>query len=233
MVRRRFGCQYSLSSSFLALMPKNWPGYEIRWAYDSIADLADYVGYDKSNVVVPYNLSNIADEATIRRLLDPIEDVGDRRDLIVSFMTESGQVEIYPGNFQFYSQLCSILYFGSEMVNFRNPDKAYSELICDLGDDNIELYAGVHIDLPRRELHFWRNWEFVDGVLDFERLQASWPGYTIHYYQDQFEIQSSLTNGKLRFEQRDESMLPAQVEVTYEPRRKSFIDRIAGLFVRR
>jgi hypothetical protein len=198
-----------LRRTLLELMQKNWKGYTIRWAYRGVVDLAQYVGYDTDKVMVPFDEKELFTSDGIRKLFENPVDV-DYWNSIISIRNENNVIELYiTGSFSYF---CEILYYGEKMLQLRQKATFYDEYV----DDNRsnELKSGIHIDLILRELHVWSaDIENLDG----ERLRSVWPDYKIHNHNDRFEVQSELTDGKLRF---------------IECNRKDLFDEVKGIVCR-
>src|SRR5206468_1193034 len=74
---------------FLRLLGHVWKGWEVRWAHEGIADLADYVGYPRSEVLT----SRARVPQRFRVILSP--DPESTRSL-GSARFQSGVIRVYP-----------------------------------------------------------------------------------------------------------------------------------------
>jgi len=195
-----------LRRQFIELMQKNWAGYEIRWAYDGVADLADYVGHGREKVIVPFDEKNLFSNDKSAQLFS--DSLGlEYWNTIISIRNNENIIELYKGYLT--SSLRNFLYFGSDLVKMRGQAIFLTEYI-DNGNEINAINSGIHIDLVSRELHIW-NSDYRE-LFDRERLQAVWKEYRIFFHGDEFEIHSKLADGKLRFAERNRSDLIAAVK---------------------
>jgi hypothetical protein len=188
----------------LELMQKNWTGWEIVWAYEGIADLADYVGYDRRNVI-----ADKKDEGsfTKQKIID-IFNISEE-DSVISIRNLKGEIEIYPMNIAFV--LNKFLLYGSDLLKLRQYTNALSEWLYVNrydGDDSFPK-AGIHIDMQNKRIDFWSCREHI---FDFDKLAKAWKGYRIVYQKDNFETQLNLTDGKLKFPARSRDLLVKMVK---------------------
>lgn len=189
----------------LELMRMNWQDYRILWAHEGVADMADYVGYDRNKVIAPFNEKELFNTEKIQNIFNPT-DSNDYWDCVISFSYRSGDIEIYTGYISSY--LKEFLYFGSDMIQLKEEGKFYTEYTDNPEGENA-LHSGIHIDLQGRELHVWSCYQ---EIFDFKRLQTVWRDYKIYYHKDKFEVHTKLTNNKLIFEQCDKVHLINKVK---------------------
>lgn len=180
---------------FLELMQKNWSGFQILWAHEGIANLADYVGYGRQKVLSPFDEEEIFDTAKIRDMFFPPER-NHYWDCVLTIHNTEKEIEIYA----VHAAAClqEVLFFGVDLLTLRKGAEVRTEYVVRPEDEN-DLHAGIHIDLPKKEIHLWRCFE---EVLDIQRLQSVWLGYDIYDHQDRFEIQAELTDQRVRFVER-------------------------------
>lgn len=190
---------------FLELMQKNWSGFQVLWADEGIANLADYVGYGRHKVLAPFNEKEIFDTAKIRDMFFPAEK-NNYWDCVLTIRNRKNEIEIY--TVCVAACLQEVLFFGADMLTLREGAKMRTEYVARPEDEN-DLHAGIHIDLLKKEIHLWRCFE---EVLDIQRLQSVWPGYNIYDHQDQFEIQSELTDQRVGFVERSRQDLLQQIK---------------------
>ena len=188
----------SLRKLLLELMQTNWPGFRIVWAFEGIADLAAYAGYDINKVIASKNAFSTD---KILSVFNPDEEIN-YRDCAISIRNLNNEIEIYTTYLDV--SLEEFLLFGSGMVSIKRGAKYYSEYIDNPESDNA-LHSGIHIDPNKKEIHIWSCFEVV--VVHHDRLRKAWDGYKLFYHKDDYEIHTKLTDGKLRFVQRERNVL--------------------------
>jgi hypothetical protein len=128
---------------YLELLAQVWKGWTVDWAYEGNADLADYVGYPRDQV-----LSKDEQEATDGTLAPP--EQMDWTDSVVSVRFGDGTVRLYPlaGDVAFY------LRSGSKLVENVRPVDGMPRLF--LHEWTTEFPGGgFHLDLSAQRLEFW------------------------------------------------------------------------------
>ncbi|MCL1916799.1 MAG: hypothetical protein FWG14_00550 [Peptococcaceae bacterium] len=81
-----------LRRAFLELMNKTWPRFQIHWAYAGIVDLADYVGYDRNKVIVPFDEEELFDT---EKIIDVFDSIGsDDWNIVISFRNMNNEIEV-------------------------------------------------------------------------------------------------------------------------------------------
>jgi hypothetical protein len=159
---------------YLKLLAIVWDGWDIRWAYEGIADLADYVGYPRENVI-----SEDKD-----RELDISFNPPEEKEWvsgICSIEADDNDIMIFPlgRNVEEY------LIYGP--VILRKIDKSIAYNKFQLSDWTSDFpTGGFHINLIERTIDFWSAFDSA-GLLN--SLQNEWTGWKINWNQDKYEKQ--------------------------------------------
>lgn len=194
-----------LRRMLIEFMQKNWQGFDILWANEGVADLADYVGYDRNRVIAPFDENELFDDTKILNILNPANSKN-YWNCAVSIRNENGQIEIYTYDLSF--DLDGFLYYGSRMLDLRLNGSFLTEYLDNTNNENT-LLSGIHIDLCNKEVHIWSCFE---EIFDFRRLQKAWDGYKICYHKDKFEIQTELTGRKVLFSEQSRKDLKDKIK---------------------
>ena len=176
----------------LELMETNWEGWEIRWAYEGVADLVDYVGYDRQKVIAVRDTKHIFDKKKVKDTFN-CRGAECGWDNIITIKSANDEAEIFLTNITF--SLTDFLMHGSALLDLRNRENALLRYSCWFDADSY-LMSGIHIDTDTKQLMIW---SCTEEVIDFDQLLAAWPGYTITYHRDCYEIQAELSGGRLCF----------------------------------
>jgi hypothetical protein len=169
---------------YMGLLAQVWQGWTIRWAYDGIADLADYVGWPFDRV-----LTRPDEESTDGTLTPPGEK--DWTDLVASVRFEDGAVRLYP----LAGDVASHLSAGPKLADNARPVDGLNHLFLDEWATSCPG-GGFHLDLATKQLDFWVASD-APGIGN--RVARAWPGWETRWYDDQFEMQLERTEGRLRF----------------------------------
>lgn len=167
---------------YLKLLSEVWNDWDIRWAYEGIADLADYVGYPREKVI-----SQI-DEEKCNPSFSPPEEK-DWTNIIGSIEFEKDEILIFP----LYGIVDEYLYNGLEVIEKVNRNFGYNKLILSEWTDEFPC-GGFHINAKHKILTFWTA-DNCSGLLN--NLQQKWIGWKINFEYDKFEKQIELSNDKI------------------------------------
>ena len=190
-----------LRRMYLNLLGYVWKGWTIRWAYEGIADIADYVNYPRSKV-----LSKPENESSDYQYdLAPPEEKS-WTDVIGSIIYKDKSIGIFP----LATDIEYLLESGLQLVSTVENQKqfALNELLL---DEWIKEFpqGGFHLDLPSRTLEFWIASETTNIINEIEQ---SWSGWKVIFHYDRFEFQEERTKGKLRFPQIKNRILRKNLE---------------------
>jgi hypothetical protein len=149
---------YAHRAALLATLARTWPGWEIRWAYDGIADLVAYLGLDRAEV-----------HTDAHTVLEPDPARDDEFDQLVSVTRASGETEAYG----LVLPIHEVLGWGPESVELLPSDARVST--CELPR------SGVHIDFTTKTIGMWTMDAFC-GLAD----KLSWPGWQVEVWDDRY-----------------------------------------------
>lgn len=186
-----------LRNGLLRLMMNNWPGWEIRWAYEGIADLAAYVGYPIEKILAVRETSrheaNLAPPEE-KKWVDLVASVAFSEQELLIFPLE-GELEVF-------------LTGGPSLLE--GIEKSYGLSSLDLQEWTSRFpLGGFHIDVEGKKLQVWHA--EPDPALT-PRLQAAWPGWEIINQRSSYESQAACTYGRLQFQELNQPELLAQLK---------------------
>jgi hypothetical protein len=183
---------------YLELLSRVWKAWDIRWAYEGIAAIAEYVGYPRCKVLPPPT-----DEAICS--LAPPQGT-DYPDVVASIRWTGDQVRLYPLRGPFDPCL-SYLSSGPSLLNAPGAEGGLARLAL---DENAEGFptGGFHIDVLTQVIEFWMATPAPDVTA---RVAKCWPGWTVRWHKDAFEFQADRTKGLLHFPVRSRASLEKQV----------------------
>jgi hypothetical protein len=155
--------------AFMRLLPLTWPGWDVRWAYDGLGDLAANVSVDRS-VVRALGDRSMPDDLQPTPLAEwPCH--------LVTVRDESGRLTVYPfgwaedhGAWQGPGLLDRLPAGGLTQVNL--------PVIPD---------SGLHVDVRSRTAGAW-SIDVVPGLLP--ALPDLWPGWQVEFWEDHYEEQA-------------------------------------------
>ena len=162
--------------ALLRLLELTWPGWEIRWAYDGIGDLAAAVGVDRSVV------RQVDDEEQIMpdELFDPEEGCH-----LLTVRDADGELTVYP-------------LMGDCHTGWQGP--ALLERLPGPGLHGLELpvppESGLHVDVRERTVEAWLGYTSTGLV---PALPDLWPGWRVRFCGDRYEEQEARCGGAVTF----------------------------------
>ncbi|MSR58636.1 MAG: hypothetical protein EXS05_13445 [Planctomycetaceae bacterium] len=168
-------------------MRRVWKSWDVRWAYEGVASLADHLGYPPEKV-----LSNEAEQDEFGPVcsLNPAKEKG-WTDIVASILWSPGHLGLYP----LAGYPVPYLAAGLPLLSVPEAKHGYRQIA--LGDWIDEFpTGGFHIDVPSKTIEFWTIDPRVDAT---RRLSAVWPGWTVIWRKDDYEFQSERTSGYLQF----------------------------------
>ena len=181
-----------LRRTYFELLAKVWHRWTIRWAYEGIADLADYVGYPREKV-----LSKGEQDFTDGLLTPPVEK--DWTDLVASARLEDGNLRLYP----LAGDVASYLSCGPKLADNIRTTEGLRRLRLDEWTTEFPT-GGFHVDLSGQRLEFWSARAEPDIP---NRVATAWPGWKTLWLRDAFERQLERAEGSLRFPLLDRAAL--------------------------
>jgi hypothetical protein len=169
---------------YLELLERAWRQWTVRWAYEGIADLADYVGYPRQQVL--YEGGN---DWVIVRLTPPARREMTR--VVASLRLEDGSIRLYP----LMLNVVHYLGVGSKLATDIRKVEGMRRLFLDEWRTRLPV-GGFHLDLVTRGLDYW----VAGRAADIEnRVSRAWPGFETCWHRDRYEMQLERTEGLLRF----------------------------------
>lgn len=183
---------------YLGMLRRVWEGWDVRWAYEGIADMADLVDYPRTKV-----LSNRDNEyEPLDSLAPPLEK--EWTDKVGSFCSDN-RLRLFP----LYGDLEYYLLAGPRLEELGQSSTAVDFVPLDewLKDEFPE--GGFHIDSNTKRLDYWIARDVPELPQKVARL---WPGWNVTWHRDEFEFQLDAAAGKLRFPYRSKEALEQQVK---------------------
>ena len=186
---------------YLKLLSFVWKGWRIRWAYEGIADIAEYVNYPRSKV-----LSKSDSEASNYQYDFAPPKEKSWTDVVGSVVYQDKFIGLFP----LESDIEYLLYSGLQLVSTAENQRQFAleELILDRWIKEFPQ-GGFHLDLSSQTLEFWIASETIDIISQIEQY---WSGWKIIFHRDRFEFQEEKTKGKLCFPKVEDLVLIKNLE---------------------
>jgi hypothetical protein len=169
--------------AYFRLLAATWTGWRVDWAYDGIGDLAAYVGVDRMSV----RAIDMAELTAPPRAADELDQ------LVLSEGAERTTDRAGP------YELVTIRTADGDRAWVLDHDRGghlawlgptLTDQVPGPGFDRLRLSglpsAGVHIDLPTREVGIWTA-ETCPGLLP--AVGARWPAWTVTFWGESYEHQ--------------------------------------------
>ena len=178
---------------YLELLAEMWKGYEIKWAYRGIVDLAKYIGYDWKSLMDRTETK----KCSIENSLD--SDGGDYITGVLSIADKDNTVKIFP----LFSYENSLLFCDSRKVTeYLNKLQDRSKLFEEKRYEDCSFPSyGMHIDMGKKTMFFWdgdtSNVNYYDKTADF------WNGWKTHYFYDDYQKHADLIKNNYIFPEID------------------------------
>jgi hypothetical protein len=167
----------------LQLMAWPWRGWEIRWAHEGIADLADYVGVPRSRVLTRSDDDDGTSPPDLMLSEEPVWGA----DSVLSVRTSGGELVLFPLAGGIESRLRSCDGLASAVANATGR----SRLVLDEWPQ-----SGAHLDLSKREVVYWTA---PDRPGLERRLRERNPSWRMVWERDRYESQLEATGPALAF----------------------------------
>ena len=201
---------------YLKLLEYIWQGWTIKWAYEGIADLADYVNYPRSKVLSKYDDDDEYD-------LSPPADKSEI-DIVGSVVLNDRSLKLFP----IADDIHLLIESGAKLVNKIEQQKynALNSLYLQHWTENFPK-GGFHLDLSSRTLEFWIA---LDAPNIENRVRKNWAGWHTICHWDCFEFQLEKTRGNLEFPTPDDRTLRKNLEqILLKEKSRSSVDRLLQL----
>ncbi|MCO6005802.1 hypothetical protein NE236_12485 [Actinoallomurus purpureus] len=156
--------------AFLRLLALTWPGWDVRWAYDGLGDVADHAGLGRAAV-----RRDLGGERTMPEGLLPGGEE-DRVAHLVTLRDETGVLTAYP----FARADAHSAWQGPELLH-RLPEGGLARLRLPAVPG-----SGLHVDVRTRTADVWTA-AAVPGLQPV--LAELWPGWRVRFRDDQYEEQ--------------------------------------------
>ncbi|WP_337174586.1 hypothetical protein [Paludisphaera sp.] len=178
---------------YLSLLGVAWRGWDVGWADEGIADLADYVGYPRERVITPAEDRLAPPDLRPPQSPDHVEVVGSAR-------LEDGSLRLFPLEWNVDDHL---LLSGSKVAAAVASRPGLGRLALAEWTNTFPT-GGFHLDLGAKRLFYWTAGD-QPGVST--RLAARWPGWSVTWLRDRYEDQLAACGGALSFPVRTPSAL--------------------------
>jgi hypothetical protein len=199
---------------YMALLQEVWKGWEVRWAYEGIFNMADYVGYPRAKVRARHSNYAIDD-----RWLPGFWSVENDFLLHTDYCVAS--VKFGDENLRLFTlsgSSTAALVLGTKILDIMNYDEGLRYLDLNnvpLDNDHLDIIVGAgfpqsgfHIDITQHQIAFWTA--DYDELRD--RIVPAWFGWEVIWLQDRYEFQLEHTNGKLIFPIHSDEALLSELE---------------------
>lgn len=175
-------------TALLAVLARTWPGWEIRWAYDGLEDIAAHVGVDRAVVRTAGDGPGGGSAAGPRDMgpLAPAEP--DEHDFAVSLSVVDEQGA--RGYALWVESVLDLLHRGPGLVR-EVPREAR------LREFGAVPQCGVHVDRVRRTVAA-RTGENLEGQAGARALPG-WDGWRWTFWQDEYAAQERASAGAVVF----------------------------------
>jgi hypothetical protein len=160
-------------AAVLAVMAHTWPGWQVDWAYDGLADLVAHLGLDR---------------AIVRDDTDPREPEAGYDDWVESLVTVAGV-----GAYALILDAREVIAHGPAVLGML-PDDARCTRCA------VMPSSGVHLDPATRSAGVW-TLQPLAGMLD--RTTALWPGWRWEMWADRHTEQLARVPGEVTLPEPD------------------------------
>lgn len=167
---------------YLQLLAKVWEDWQVRWAWDEIAEIGTYVGVRRDEF-----MSNTSDQDDYPSL-HALEEK-QWTSVICSIRYDDGSLKLYAESVAYPDML---LKAGTDLI--ASAAHVIAHDVLPLHEWDLESFplGGLHIDIPRRQLSYWSA---CDGDLR-ETLQPRWQDWDIVWLKDAYEKHLELAEYK-------------------------------------
>lgn len=191
---------------YLALLGIVWQGWDVGWAHEGIAELADYVGHPREKVITAGH------ERTTTPDLQPPRQA-DWVDVVASVRLVDGSLRLFPlaGETEGY-----YLMMGPRLASAATSRPGMRRLSLAEWPSTFPT-AGFHLDLGAKRLFYWTARD-QPGVIS--RVAIRWPGWAVSWLHDRYEDQLAACGGALSFPARTPGTLFDELRsmLLYQPK---------------
>ncbi|GAB3958678.1 hypothetical protein GCM10029978_004100 [Actinoallomurus acanthiterrae] len=168
----------SAKRAFMRLLTLTWPGWDVRWAYDGLGDLAAQVGVDRSVV-------RVSDDRIMPDDLQP-NPSEDWPPHLVTVRDEADRLTAYPFD------------WADDHSAWQGPGLLDRLPAGGLAQVNLPVIpeSGLHVDVRSRTAGAW-SIEAVPGLLP--ALPDLWPGWQVEFWEDRYEEQARRCGNAVTF----------------------------------
>lgn len=175
---------------FLEFMQNVWNDWDVRWAYNGILEIGDYVDYDRSllddSEFKDHNSSK--EQYTVAySFFVEYSDKEDWHDAIVSVRLPGSSIRL-----RYASELYELLEYGEKLVETIIESAKYSTIEWEVEERGFPL-EGIHVDIPEQSVYFWS----CQTIPNPEEHKSVWEGWNLIWLKDDFEKHVELTRGQL------------------------------------
>ncbi len=185
---------------YLEMLRRVWRGWEVRWAYEGIVEIADYVGYPRVNVLS-------AEKGTSNNSVASLSPPEQRKwtDLVGSYCGADGRLQLFP----LVGEVERYLLAGPRLQVRLQCSKALDCVPLDEWTEDSFPIGGFHIDSTTKRIDYWT----ANDVPDIpRRVSEMWLGWNVIWHRDQYECQLDVTAGRLRFPERSTTSLKRRLK---------------------
>jgi hypothetical protein len=156
---------------YLELINRVWQGWQIKWAYQGITDLGNYIGYNFHNLLETNNKSFNQNNLC----LTPKDN---KIDIIASILFKDCSLHF----FSLTGNIITLLQVGSSIIEKLQCQQGLGlELLFLERWNNQFPLGGFHIDMIAKTLEFWLA--FPGAEID-KQIAKYWSGWKIIWYRD-------------------------------------------------
>jgi hypothetical protein len=171
---------------YLDILTRMWEGWDIRWTFEGVVDIVEYVGYSRNQVLEPRIDKN-------RRWWFPHMYDIETANIVVSVEIDEEPPRFYP---LYLLEIDEFLYVTGERLLDNLFLEKYLEQIQDSIWEGEFPEGGFHINTSAKSIELWLAWDAPDIE---SRMESGWPGWTFKWHRDSYEFQLDRTQGLLRF----------------------------------
>jgi hypothetical protein len=173
---------------YLEMLQVMWGGWQVRWAYGGMADLAERVGHPLSDVIPKWDDEDTKTDVELLVEEPFISSVAtvQREDGTLCILPLEGYAEDY-------------LMAGPAILESIQRQEGVERLHFDEVPMLLYVNSGFHLNIPEKKIEFWLAYPKA-GVK--ELITNRWPpGWSIVWHHDRYEFQLERAGGRLRFKE--------------------------------
>ena len=186
---------------FLQFLHVAWDGWTIRWAYEGIADIAEFLGVPRETVIVESR-----DEDDCVQSLNPPEEKGWLQTIGTFLIDERLKIFPLPGLPEDY------VLGGPDLLEASATETHFEAFDVSSWTNEFPL-GGFHVSAAERRLHFW----IANDCPNLEsEAKSVWRDWEVVWHRDQYESQVELANSRLVMNARSRPELMEDVIATLD-----------------